>query len=438
MTRPHSVPALPRRSAALRRLFIACTWLMLLTLGCSAADWLDQERATPSPTPVAVLQSTFTPAPQPVQTLVIVTPPADGRPGVIIVPPGMDPSAVLPVLPTEPPTSTPTPQPLIPPTDTPPAPPVIEVEGEPIATPVGGESPLLPQQPGLGTPIALLPTSTPELPMVPPTDTPIVIPPDTPTPTPTPTATATATPFITVAEGNLISLRTGPDVSYPQVAQLGPNIPVAITGLSVDGEWLQICCISANALWVPRQFVQVNNDISGLSATLAGPPPTPTATPTPGDTPTTTPTPTATPWPFERAIGPQFFPSGNQYLTIWAKLFIGTPPLEVPAEGYRLMVQFEGVERPNARGTVFSSDAFEFSAPPGQGNRVEYNFKYEWFPPNPETVEGVETGLQLIGTGTWNVFVTDGAGNPLSEAVTFTTTPSNPNREIYIGWVRLR
>lgn len=454
-TRPHRAAPRPARA----RLFFALTWLALLTLGCSAADWLAGERATATPAPQVALQATFTPMPAPAETVVIVTPPAEGRPGVIIVPPGTDPNSVLPVSPTEPPTATPTPTATSTPEPTATEDPQDAAAVTPLTTPaaetpdiltpedvaadtpnVAPQSPLQPQQPGLGTPIGLVPspTSAPGSEQVPPTPTPIVIPADTPTPTPTPTATATSTPFITVPPGSLIALRSGPDVSYPQIAQLGPNIPVAVTGMSIDGDWLQICCISNDALWVPRTFVTVNNDITQLEATLAGPPPTPTFTPLPPPTPTVTPTPTATPWPFERAIGPQFFPSGNQYLTIWAKLFIGTDPLEVPAEGYRLMVRFEGFERPNARGPAYSADAFGFSAPPGQGNRVEYNYKYEWFPPNPENVEGAETGLQLIGTGTWSVYVTDGSGTQLSDVVTFTTTPSNPNREIYIGWVRVR
>ena len=34
--------------------------------------------------------------------------------------------------------------------------------------------------------------------------------------------------------------------------------------------------------------------------------------------------------------------------------------------------------------------------------------------------------------------VVDGAGNQLSDAVTFTVAPSNPNREVYIAWIRTR
>lgn len=413
------------RPRAGKRLLLACIYFALLLLGCSAADWLEQERATPTPEEVVELVPTFTPLPAPVETLVFVTPPADGRPGVIIVPPGMDPSSVLPEVPTEEPTATPE-------TPDPPESPLEPATPDEVAA-IATETP---------TPFATETTVEPEPPepdeTILPTPTPIMIPADTPTPTPTHTPTATPTPFITVADGHLVTLRTGPDLSYPQIAQLGPNIPVAVTGQNIDGDWLQICCISGDALWVPRTDVTIVNDTSDLEATLAGPPPTPTETPLPTETPTVTPTPTATPFPFERAIGPQFFPSGNQYLTIWAKLFIGTPPLEVPAEGYRLIVRFEGVERPNARVDEWSTDSFEMSATPGSGNRVEYNYKYEWFPPNPDHVEGVETGLQLIGTGTWTVYVSDGSGTPLSDTVEFTTTPSNPNREIYLGWIRVR
>jgi hypothetical protein len=184
--------------------------------------------------------------------------------------------------------------------------------------------------------------------------------------------------------------------------------------------------------------VRVANDISAVPVSAAAPPPVPTATPLPTETPTLTPTPTATLPPFDRAIGPQFFPTSNEYITIWAKIYIGVSPFEQPLPDHFLTVKFEGFERPNALGQVPSKDVFEFSAPPGSGNRVQYNYKYEYRPPDPATINSDATRLQLIGTGTWTVYVSDGAGNRLSDEVTFTTAPSNPNREIYIGWVRVR
>ncbi len=388
-----------------RRNAVIVLVLAMLTLGCSAADFVSQQRVTPSPPPVTrTLVPTFTPSPDAVQSLVIVTPPANGAPGVIIVPPGMDPSIVLPESPTESPVQAPTEQAI-----------VQATEAAATATTKAGETPT-------HTP---LPTFTPQ-----PTAT---------QPTPTHTPPPTVTPYVMVQSG-LISLRTGPGLEYPQVARLGPDIPIAITGANPDGLWLQLCCISGESLWAPTQHVTVYNDISQLPHAVFQPPPPPTASPTHTVTPTPTPTPTGTPFPFELAIGPQFFPTNNEILTLWTKLFIGTPPSEVAAPGYTLTVLFEGFERPNAAGPEASGDAFEYSAPPGSGSRVPYNYKYEYIPPDPLSLDSGSdlTRLDLLGTGTWTVFVSDGAGNRLSEPVSFTTAPENPNREIYLGWARVR
>jgi hypothetical protein len=421
------------------RLLSVFTIFLLLILGCSAADLVERQRETPAPTEVVALAPTFTPTPIVLQTLVVVTPPSDGKPGVIIVPPGMDPNTVLP--------ATPTPIPII--TPSPPSPLVEATQAAP-TIPQAPESPLLTAEaPGTGLEQQPLEQPTP---IAPPAETiePVLVPTDTPTPmggqpadsfppAETPTATPIPTPFVIVNSG-LVALRTGPGVEYPLVAQLGPNIPVAVIGRNTDNTWLEICCVSGATVWVASQHVQVQNDIFTVAQSVAGPPPTETPTATPTETATVTPTPTATSYPFERAIGPQFFPTDNESLTIWAKLFIGTPPLEVPAEGYYLVVKFEGFVRPNAAGNVASRDVFEFSAPPGFGNRVSYNYKYEYRPPDPKSLDpnSSATPLQLLGTGTWSIYVADGAGTQLSEEVTFTTAPSNPNREIYVGWVRIR
>jgi hypothetical protein len=329
----------------------------------------------------------------------------------------MDPSSVVPILPS----STPTPLPTATETPTP-----------------GATATVIVVVPSENNPVSLLPTPTPFQSGLPigeelsatPTPLPLV-------PTDTATPTVTPTPFV-IVESGLVALRTGPSIDYPLLAQLGPDIPVAIVGRSEDSSWLEICCVSGQTVWVATTHVHVTNDISAVPVSVAAPPPVPTATPLPTETPTVTPTPTATLPPYDRAIGPQFFPTSNEYITIWAKIYIGTSPSEQPLENQSLVVKFEGFERPNALGPVTSTGVFEYSAPPGSGNRVQYNYKYEYRPPDPATINSDATRLQLIGTGTWTVYVTDGGGRRLSDEVTFTTAPSNPNREIYIGWVRVR
>ncbi|NJN84810.1 MAG: SH3 domain-containing protein [Caldilineaceae bacterium] len=242
----------------------------------------------------------------------------------------------------------------------------------------------------------------------------MVLPTDTPTPGPTFTPTIVPTPFIVVDSG-LVSLRTGPGVEFPLYAQLGPGIPIAIIGQHPDGRWYQICCISGETVWVAAQHVTAVNPLNTVPQIGAGPPPTPTPTFTPTETGTPTPTPTATPYPFERAIGPQFFPTNNDFLTIWVKMFVGTPPDEEPAADHYITVLFDGVERFNSLGLQPSKGVFEESGSPGAGNRVEYNLKYEYRPPDPKTEDPNSdlTRLQLLGTGTWTVFVFRRVGQSL-------------------------
>ncbi len=396
---------------------LAGIFLLSLTLGCNVSDLLLP--ATPTAVPMRVLAPTWTPTPETLPPLIVITPPQDGTPGFIIIQPTVDADKIVIAIP---PTETPTPLP----TATP----------NPLATPIPGQLPpeQFPQQPQSPLPgsteanTGLLPTPTPLLP---------------PTPEPPPTATftpePTATPFIFVESG-YVALRTGPGPDYPLVAQLGPNIPIAIVSRNPEGTWYEICCVNGFSVWVAATHVRVVNDPAGAPLVVAQAPPAPTPSFTPTLTPTETPTPTSTPYPFERGIGPQFFPTDNPFLTIWVKLFIGTPPLEEPAAGYCVDVKFEGFDRPNTNVDKQSGDAFEWSAPPGAGNRVQYNYKYEYLPPDPKSTNPntTETRLTALGTGTWTTFVTDCAGRQLSDAVTFTTAPSNPNREVYIGWVRVR
>lgn len=388
-------------------------WLGVLALlslallsGCNAGDLFF--RPTPTPVPTRIIAPTFTPTPDFIQALIVITPPSQGTPGVIIIPPGVDPRSLIP-LPT-------TPAPRVTPT----VPPGTLAPGE-IAT---------------ATPMTAAATATPPAP-----ESPLLIPTATPIPTFTPTPTTTPTPFILVESG-LVSLRTGPGPDYPLVAQLGPNIPVSIVGQNPEGTWFLICCVNGQSVWVAKSHVQAINDILTVPLTLADPPPTPTATATPTDTPFPTPTPTATPYPFQVLQGPTFMPTNNEFLTIWVKVTAGDG--QTPLAGYFLNVRYrnraEGSSfdsRPNTKGEAPSRDFFEFSAPPGPaaGNRVEFNYKYEFLPPDPRASDPntTLTRLSLID-GYWEIYLTDGSGRQLSDAIQFDTLLGNVNREIFIAW----
>ncbi len=391
-----SVPA-PTTLLWQRRHFLglAFTVLILVTLGCSASDLL--ARPTDTPVPTRPPAPTFTPTPDTILPLVVVTPPHDGTPGVIIVPSGIDPNQVI-ALPT---TATPTPTPT--------------ATLDALASPI------------------------------PPTLTVTPIPTDTPLPTFTPPPSLTPTPFVAIASG-AIDLRTGPGVQYSLVYQLGPNIPIPLVGRNQEGTWWQLCCVSGALVWVAATHVQVHNNPEGVPVVPANPPPpaTPTIPPTP--TGTATPTPTATLYPFERVAVPQNCFTNQEFLTIRAKIYVGPPggieETEKPLAGYFLKVKYEGFDRVNTAGEKSSVSQFAFSAAPGAGCRVKYNYKYEYMAPDPKKEDPTSqiSRTDAIDKGTWSVYVVDGAGNQLSAVSTFTTLDTDKvyKRDMYFVWIRLR
>ena len=272
-------------------LLLALVVLWLAGSGCSVTDFLS--RPTDTPVPTRRPAPTFTPTPETILPLIVITPPHDGTPGVVIIPPGVDPNQVIP----------------LPATDTP----------APSPTQVAG---------GTAQPNAL-----------PPTVTPTPLPTATPLPTFTPLPSLTPTPFVAIESG-AVDLRMGPGVQYPLVYQLGPQIPVPLTGRNAEGTWWQLCCVNGATVWVAATHVQLHNNPGAVPVVAANPPPLATPTVPPAPTGTVTPTPTATFYPFERARGPEFFPTNNELLVIWAKLYVGAPngaeTAEEAAAGYFL------------------------------------------------------------------------------------------------------
>jgi hypothetical protein len=385
---------------------------VFMTVSVSACSDSLFSRATPTVPPTRTPAPTFTPAEGGV---IVITPATTQTPGVIAIPPGVEPRTLIPIPPTQ--TSTPT--------TTGTATATASSTATATASPRGGAV-----QSPLGTPT---PTTSPT-----PTTTPTF--PPTSTPTPTNTPTQTATPFAQVLSG-LASLRAGPGIDYPLVAQLGPNIPVAIVGQNPEGTWFQICCVNGESVWVAKAHVDTVNDVSSVAPVLSDRPPPPTLTSTPSPTPTITQTPTATPYPFQVSWGPLYFPTNNELLSIWAKI---AGPGGEPLAGYYLRVEFRNREdestfdeRPNTKGERPSSDRYEFNGPPGtaSGNRVEYNYKYEFLAPNPsdEDPATTETRLTLID-GYWRIYVVDGEGRQVSDAIEFNTLLGNNNREVYVAW----
>jgi len=430
--------------------------LLLLTLGCNTSALF---RPNPTPTPQfsapqnnvnpppqqdpaqRIVMATFTPTPTDESPLiVVVTPPSGDQPGIIIVPPGVDPESVIPetLTPTNTPTETNTPTPTVTltpgPTDT-------GTPG-PSPTPIDTETPT-PEPTGTST----------ETPTPTPTFTP------TETPTPTPTLTPTGTPFVIVPSG-LVSLRGGPSVEFPAIAQLGQSVPVAIVGQNSTGTWYQICCIEGQSLWVAAGSVQVRNAPQGVKIVLGDSPPTPTPTNTATETPTVTPTFTATALPFQVYLGPEQAKTNNKFLTIWSKLTVDSP-IGPCAVGYFVRVEQvldvgtnneQRFPRDNALGRVPSWLELLFNRPEWvsyDDGRRDFNFKYEYRPEVP-TATPVPPGLPVppptyptvspatFGIGKWFAWVEDGNGIRFSDKIELpiNATDLQGSREIWIHWVK--
>ncbi|MEM7128547.1 MAG: SH3 domain-containing protein [Chloroflexota bacterium] len=402
--------------------------LFILTLGCSATSLVNRPQPTAEST--RPLVPTFTATMTVVREVVIITPPVNGTPGVIIVPPNVDPESVIPF--TFTPTETPTPSQTPTSTSTPsPTPGATSTETQ-TGTVTGTAT---------GTSTA---TST-----VTPTETPTETPTPTPTLTSTPSLTPTPTPFVLV-DGGVVSLRIGPGVEYPPIAQLGPSVPVAITGQTPDGAWFQLCCVNGSSVWIAAGNVIIGNDSSQAPLVVTGPAPSPTPTSPPTQTPTSTFTPTATPPPFQIWLGPEYSGTDNALLSIWIKLSVSTAD-GPPAEGYFLHAEFkannsqEVFERYNTLGDVVSRNYYEWNRPVGARGRRQFNYKFEYRPatPTPEPVAtfaatptAILNPLQAIGDGTWTIWVVDGEGRQLSESISFVTNTGNRNREMWIHLIR--
>jgi len=149
------------------------------------------------------------------------------------------------------------------------------------STPVGTATPEV-----LPTSTALPPTPTPE---VPPTATPV---PPTPTPVGPPTATPlppTPTPEpipVAVVQSDKVNVRQGPGTAYRTMGQVAQGTRLDIVGKNPAGDWLQVCCVTNQQVWIVARLVTVEGAVGSVKiAANIPPPPPPTATPPPTVTP---------------------------------------------------------------------------------------------------------------------------------------------------------
>lgn len=263
---------------------------------------------------------------------------------------------------------------------------------------------------------------------------------ETPTPSPTPTQRpATATPIesevtevsaqptpYAIIKPETLSGRRGPGTQYEKVGEAKQGDELFVLGRTADGEWLQVCCMANQPVWVVADQVEAHNSIE-VAAVLTPPPvplPTPTsrpaaAAPRTGQSPLPTPKPAGTPLPpFDVARGPEFpIKLDNGILTIWAKVYEGPADNQKPLGGYILKVMRDGVDV-SKDVQSFGDRPFDNTGPK-EGN-YNYNLKFE---------------LNDASESDYEIYLARPGGFRVSPISKFTTKgPSYRNLVVYIAY----
>lgn len=140
----------------------------------------------------------------------------------------------------------------------------------PMMTGGGPSGPVQPWQPPTltMTPTAPLPTKTPAPTPLPPTQVPTAMPATaTSAPTlaaPTPTFEPSATPVpdvVAVVTGGGLNLRAGPDTGQPIRGTADTGDRFTVVGKSADTQWLQVCCVDGQAVWLSASFVALEGQL---------------------------------------------------------------------------------------------------------------------------------------------------------------------------------
>jgi len=293
------------------------------------------------------------------------------------------------------------------------------IAGNPTPVPTPGRTPrstFTPTPFAAPTDTPVPPTDTPvpatPTPAVPPTDTPVPptptpsVPTDTPVP---PTPTSPPVPFVTVSSDKL-NVREGPGTAYGRVGQVTKGQRLDIVGKNAAGDWWQVCCVDGQQVWIVGRLVQAQGDLGSVKLAASIPAPPPTAKPQPTATPAPIPTPVPQ-YPF-RVAEVSGYPTTNTWLNVFGKIW--DPKTQQGIPDLRVKFTRNGADAGLSEPSRIERKPTEWGDtgnPYAEDNRRQ-NYKYEYRDPP--------------GAATWEAWLVDGNGNPLSDKATFTTDPAGP------------
>lgn len=310
------------------------------------------------------------------------------------------------------------------------------VQSTPLAFVPGSDQPVFVPQPSAGGPavqtvVVIIVTATPS-PTV--TPTPGVFAPraqstSTPTPgPPPPTPLPTYTPFppVYVVTKEQANVRQGPGVAYPVVTRLDGGIEVTVVGRNQAGDWWKVCCVNGADVWISDALVQAEGPLWTVAEVVNVPPPPPPP-PTTAPSPTPAPSPTYA-WTFRMEGTPEAYSLGQDYFRVDAVIYNGA----VPLWGYKLRIRDVATGREWFSGESQSAGWDWTIVQWPEDGLVVGNAGVECPNPTRKGLRCIKTNIKWdsnrvqapLGTGPWEVTVTDRGGNPLSAAVRFNINPA--------------
>ncbi|MCS7286189.1 MAG: SH3 domain-containing protein [Anaerolineae bacterium] len=115
----------------------------------------------------------------------------------------------------------------------------------------------------------------------------------TPTPGPIETPTGQVRAVVIITE---LNIRSGPGAVYPVVGKAKLNDTFTVLARDARGDWLQLCCIGGKDGWALAQYLRIEGGTIDALSVAQTIPPTPTPRPRPTPTPVPPPPPPSMPY----------------------------------------------------------------------------------------------------------------------------------------------
>jgi hypothetical protein len=215
-------------------------------------------------------------------------------------------------------------------------------------------------------------------------------------------------------------------LDYAVVGTAAQSDEFVLSGRSADGAWWQVCCVNGAAAWVRAEYVAatLTADERKTIGVVNVPAPPLTSSPTPTVQPTLAVV--ATPTPMLLTVRVQKQPEANN-LTVFVYVH---DQAGQALGGYTVHLVHAGASPPGDNSVTVAHGLGTTYA--GQGEKAAMDNPY-----NAKTSYDSRTIYPGYNpAGVWTAWLTDGGGQMASELVGWTIEQADPNKQVYLEFVR--